>query len=330
MTPEKPIRINKSFGVSDIEVFADSALPHIIVKGYASKMLDASGRLAIDSDGENISSYGIDLKRMQTGNVPLLFSHSQEAAIGKVLTADYRPEGLEITAKIFKLPNDDTSNYVFEAVKAGVLNSFSVGILVKAFDMVEQDGEDYLQLSESELVEVSIVSVPALNLATFGILETKSVDESSSYKTLISKSVLKTENPNACKDFEQCSIKGKDEMIVKDVTPEVKEETPTEAPTEAPTVEPEVIKEEVPEIKEEPIIEEVLEVKEEVLIEPKERTIDDLITDNALMGSKVADMTLEDLEKVYNSISQLSESIADFVTTQIKDEGNAQRANTEA
>lgn len=436
--PNNPIRINKSCAITSVKEVTDDVIPYIIVKGYASKMLDASGDFVIDADSENIDTMGIDLKRMNTGNVPLLFSHAQDSAIGKVMTAAYKQDGLEITAKLFQLPGNELSNYTYQATKAGILNSFSVGIIVKEFDMVEKDGQDHLQLAKSELIEVSLVAVPSNNEATFGIIEQKSIDsEASSYKTIISTTDLKQENPDVCGEFETCilesnkgltydetkkedwvksqdfrkymsvlletiednwyenkwdeitpeealqnikmtfdsfledlnpllngeepdaegndvvealnhdgsfafadnakSINGED-MHTKNTTeetpdpvttePEVTEtpevpETPQEEAAAAPA-EPVAQSEEVKEPEEKP--EEVKE-PEAVVETPEVDAIDTLVASNAIMGANLSEMSLEDLEKVYNSIGALSDSIADYVKTNVQEELEAQEAS---
>ena len=208
MKLEKPVRIDKSFTFLAEKEVTTEGIPYIKIKGYASKMLDASGQYVIDADRENVDTMGIDLKRLMSGNLPLLFGHDQSKPVGKVVSATYKTDGLEVEAILYKLPNDQLTNFVYESVKVGTLNSFSVGILVEEFDMIEKGGKDYLQLSKSEIIELSIVAVPSNSHATFGILESKSVsaDEHSSFKTVIAKDILKAENPNVCSDFEQCVI----------------------------------------------------------------------------------------------------------------------------
>ena len=213
MVPNKPIKITKSFNFSEVVANDDAIIPYVKIRGYASKMFDGGGDYVIDADSENIDTMGIDLKRMSSGNVPLLFGHSQTSAVGKVTSAEYKADGLEIEAKLFKLPNDELTNYTYEAVKAGILNSFSVGIIVKEFDIIEKGGEDYLQLSKSELIETSLVSVPSNNEATFGIIEVKSIgSDTPVLRTILSKKALKENNPDICSELEQCVVSQKEKI----------------------------------------------------------------------------------------------------------------------
>jgi len=205
MKPNKAIRIDKAFEFDSVAINEESIIPTITIRGYASKMYDVNKKLVIDADSESVNTMGIDLSRLHSGNLPLLFGHDQKSAVGKITKADYQSDGLMIEATIFKLPNDALTNYVYEAVKAKIITSFSVGILVEEFDIVQQDGNDYLQLAKSLLIETSLVSVPSNAQATFQIQEIKDGAQKS-FHTIISKSILKQENPNACEEFGQCVL----------------------------------------------------------------------------------------------------------------------------
>jgi len=205
MKPLKAIRIDKAIGIDSISMNEESAIPSITIRGYASKMYDSEKKLVIDADSENIDTMGIDVSRLRSGNLPLLYGHDQKSAVGKITSAEYKPDGLVIEAIVYKLPNDNLTNYAYEAVKAGIITSFSVGILVEEFDVVEQDGNDYLQLAKSVMIETSLVSVPSNSHATFQIQEVNDGTQKS-FSTIISKGILKQENPNACKEFGQCVL----------------------------------------------------------------------------------------------------------------------------
>jgi HK97 family phage prohead protease len=196
----------------------------IEVSGYASRML-MDNKYVIDADNENINTFGFDLKRLKNGILPLLYQHDQSKAIGKVTEATYDKEGLLIKAIIYKYKDDSLTNYCYQAIKSGVLSSFSVGILVKDFEVINQDNEDYLQLSQSEVIEVSVISVPSNPEALFRVTNLKSVDGLEKTVTLLSKSALKAENTDACDGFE-CAMKQKaikeDLEVEKEITLETK------------------------------------------------------------------------------------------------------------
>lgn len=213
-TLEQPKVINKSFTITSvveknalINDMATDLEQYIEVSGYASRMF-LNGDYVIDADNENINTFGFDLKRLKNGTLPLLFNHQQDKPVGKILEATYDKEGLLIKAKLFKYPGDELTNFVYHSVKNEVITAFSVGILVKDFDVISQDNEDYLQLSQSEVIEISLVAVPSNPEALFRVTNLKSVDGLEKTVTLLSKSALKAENTDACDGFE-CAMKQK-------------------------------------------------------------------------------------------------------------------------
>ena len=200
---KKELRVDKSFVISEKALKNDlnTGTEYIEITGYASKMYDSNGNFVIDADQENINSFGIDLSRLQKGILPVLFAHDQKKVVGKVKSATYEKDGLKVVADIIKLPNDNLTNYVFEGVKAGIINAFSVGVLIKELDVVEQDDTQYLQLIQSEIIELSVLAVPSNPEATFEVrnIGTKSI-------TTISRKDIKAENPNICEDMEACGF----------------------------------------------------------------------------------------------------------------------------
>lgn len=342
---EKPIKLKKSFELETVKMVGmdgPDSLPTLHLSGYASRGFSDNGMRAIDLDGETINQYGIDVSRLETKNIPLLFQHDQSKIVGKVLSASYDTKGLFVTAELTKLPGDSLTNYVYEAVKAGMLNSFSVGLMVEEVDMVDQGEEAFLEISKSHLFELSVVSAPALSLATFSTQVIKSADHETTARTIISRSALQEDNDNLC-DTLGCLLKKGKTMSKKEVkkevepevTPEVEpdatpaepeavpEATPVEpeatpAPEPAPAVDPEpaaVVKpkeEEAPSktsIEQDHIVTETpSNIEEEAKVsEPEAVTIDTAI--EFLSGINVSTLDEDDLENVYEIISTLTEAI---------------------
>ena len=84
------------------------------------------------------------------------------------------PDGLELECKISK----SAPANVAELVKDGVLGAFSVGFRVKDADYIKET--DGLMIKDAELFEVSVVSVPCNQSATFSLA--KSFDSSEEYE----------------------------------------------------------------------------------------------------------------------------------------------------
>jgi len=232
MQLENAVRIKKSFtldSVKEIGGMGSDTLPSILLTGYASRGYTDTGHKAIDLDGETINQYGIDVSRLETGNIPLLFQHDQSKIIGKVTSASYDTKGLFVTAELTKLPGDSLTNYVYEAVKAGMLNSFSVGLMVQEIDWTE---DDMIEITKSHLFELSVVSTPALAEATFSSTVIKSADGSTS-KSFIPVDALKEDNPEMC-DTLGCLLKSAKKETPVDKTKEIdNEDTVVEAPKAA-------------------------------------------------------------------------------------------------
>ena len=106
-------------------------------------------------------------------NPIILFNHNYDRPIGRATGLKATDNGLEMEAKISKAAKD-----VVDLVKDGVLGAFSVGFRVKDADYVEET--DGLRIKDAELFEVSVVSVPCNQTATFSLA--KSFDSMSEYE----------------------------------------------------------------------------------------------------------------------------------------------------
>ena len=106
-------------------------------------------------------------------NPIILFNHDYNKPIGRATGLEVTDKGLDISAKISKAAGDIT-----QLVKDGVLGAFSVGFRCKDSEyMTETDG---CKIKDAELFEVSVVSVPCNQGATFGLA--KSFDSMDDYR----------------------------------------------------------------------------------------------------------------------------------------------------
>jgi HK97 family phage prohead protease/HK97 family phage major capsid protein len=105
-------------------------------------------------------------------NPIILFNHNYDRPIGRAKDLQVNDNGLQISAKISKAAGEVT-----QLIKDGVLGAFSVGFKVKDADyMTETDG---YKIKDAELFEVSVVSIPCNQGATFGL--SKSFDSMEDY-----------------------------------------------------------------------------------------------------------------------------------------------------
>ena len=139
----------------------------IDIKGSAStNALDRAGDII---EPEAWTKGGLENYK---GNPVLLFNHDYNRPIGRATGLEITPKGLEISGRISKAAGE-----IKDLVKDGVLGAFSVGFRVKDADyMTETDG---YKIKDAELFEVSVVSVPCNQGATFSVA--KSFDNMDDY-----------------------------------------------------------------------------------------------------------------------------------------------------
>jgi len=95
-------------------------------------------------------------------NPVILFNHDYNSPIGKAVDLVPTPSGLRLRAKISK-----SAGNIVELIKDGVLSAFSIGFLVK--DAEYDSAVDAFLIKAVDLLEISVVSVPANQDAVFSI-----------------------------------------------------------------------------------------------------------------------------------------------------------------
>jgi HK97 family phage prohead protease/HK97 family phage major capsid protein len=107
-------------------------------------------------------------------NPIILFNHDYNKPIGRATGLKVTENGLEMKAKISKSAPDS----VAQLIKEGILGAFSVGFRIKDADYLEETNG--LKIKDAELFEVSVVSVPCNQAATFSLA--KSFDSIAEYE----------------------------------------------------------------------------------------------------------------------------------------------------
>lgn len=159
--------MNKIFHIgSTFKAFEDGDDLHIT--GMAST--SGTDRVGDIIETEAWTKGGLD---NYLNNPVILFNHDYNQPIGRAVQLGTNDNGLQLKAKIAK-----SAGHVGELIKEGVLGAFSVGFRVKDADyMVETDG---YKIKDAELLEVSVVTVPANQAATFSLA--KSFDSETDYE----------------------------------------------------------------------------------------------------------------------------------------------------
>ena len=167
-------------------------------------------------------------------NPIILFNHDYNKPIGRATGLKVTDDGLELKAKISKSAPDAVASLV----KEGILGAFSVGFRIKDADYLEET--DGLKIKDAELFEVSVVSVPCNQAATFSLA--KSFDSERDYEDF--KKTFKSEDDSSLEttmsevntpeiDLEAFAKKVADETAAKIAIKQAEEKAAAEAEAKA-------------------------------------------------------------------------------------------------
>jgi HK97 family phage prohead protease len=164
--------MNKIFNLTSTFKSHESDDGSVMIRGMASTV-------DFDRAGDSISAEAWTKGGLSNfeKNPIILFNHDYDKPIGRATGLKAGPNGLELEAKISKAAPAN----VAQLVKDGVLGAFSVGFRVKDADYLEET--DGLKIKDAELFEVSVVSVPCNQSATFSLAKSfDSMDEYNEFK----------------------------------------------------------------------------------------------------------------------------------------------------
>ena len=161
--------MDKIFSLTSTFKSAEADDGSIMIRGMASTT-------EFDRAGDTISAEAWQKGGLQNfeKNPIILFNHDYDKPIGRATGLKAGPNGLELECKISKAAPAN----VAQLVKDGVLGAFSVGFRVKDADYIKET--DGLMIKDAELFEVSVVSVPCNQSATFSLA--KSFNSESEYE----------------------------------------------------------------------------------------------------------------------------------------------------
>jgi HK97 family phage prohead protease len=158
---------NKKF-TFDSTIKAIETEGELKIEGYASTTsLDRSSDI-IQAAAWNKSG---GLRNFELNPI-LLFNHNYDKPIGRVTDITVDNKGLKIKGTISKSSGD-----IYNLIKEGVLSTFSVGFMIKDADY-DKEAEGLI-IKDAELLEISVVSVPCNQDATFSVA--KSFDDHNDY-----------------------------------------------------------------------------------------------------------------------------------------------------
>lgn len=156
MAINKQIKLFSHFDVAEKAV-GESNDGSIVITGYANTVSKDRYGDVIPSTAWNEASL-VNYRK----NPIILAYHNHSAPVGVATELNPDAKGLKITAKI-----STAAKEVYQLVKEGVLRCFSVGFIVK--DAEYDQLTDIFVIKELELLEVSVVSVPANQDSVFDL-----------------------------------------------------------------------------------------------------------------------------------------------------------------
>lgn len=121
----------------------------------------------VDLAGEVVQAAGVDIK-VYKSNPVILWQHDRDKPIGKATKIEKRKDGLYIECEIFK---DACEDEVYNAIKLGIVSTFSIGFRVIQSDRREVGNTIIKFIMKSVLLECSVVSVPCNSASSFSIIK---------------------------------------------------------------------------------------------------------------------------------------------------------------
>jgi HK97 family phage prohead protease len=209
----------------DIKMIGEDEQDSIVfISGYASVYRTPEGAIQVDRDDETVNTDNIDVTSYEKNPI-LIFNHDFSRPIGRItkITKDYK--GLYVEAEVHRLHGEEAA---YEAVKKGLLKSFSIGFVPKEYDIL---AGDIVQITSAELVEISLAPVQSNPEALFRVIGTKSLGISVA-------EMAKQNNITADELKGICSKNTKgNNLNIEQKTAEI---TPAQDPVATPVVEPKV------------------------------------------------------------------------------------------
>lgn len=124
------------------------------IEGYANtKAKDRVGDIILPSAFEKGMEHYL-------ANPILLYQHNSDSPIGKVIDYEIDDIGLKVSAVV-----SETEPKIRKLIEEGVLKAFSVGFALKEQEYDPETDTSYIK--ELELMELSIVSIPANQFSLF-------------------------------------------------------------------------------------------------------------------------------------------------------------------
>lgn len=203
----------------------------LYIEGYASFYQNDIGMKEVDRDQEIVNIDGMDISAYQKNPV-LLWNHDFSEVRGKVVSINKDGNGLYVKAEMQRLTGKEAD---FENVLYGNVKSFSIGFIPHEYQYLE----DAIEITQSEMIELSIAPVQSNRSALFQVIGTKSLDvDNAKLRTLLEPTKKEINMDSKVKDATPVVatpvadpapvVSPAEPAVVAPVTPEVKVEVKNE------------------------------------------------------------------------------------------------------
>lgn len=140
----------------------------LYIEGYASFYQNNIGIKEVDRDQEIVNIDGMDIEPYKNNPV-LLWNHNWSEVRGKVISLNKDGNGLYVKAEMQRLTGKEAD---FENVLYGNVKSFSIGFIPLEYQYLD----NAVEITQSEMIELSIAPVQSNRSALFQVVGTKSLD----------------------------------------------------------------------------------------------------------------------------------------------------------
>lgn len=161
------IRLHKMAEIKSVSQSQDN--PNTLyIEGYASFYQNQLGIKEVDRDQEIVNIDGLDITAYQKNPV-LLWNHDWDEVRGKVISMNKDGNGLYVKCEMQRLTGKEAD---FENVLYGNVKSFSIGFIPMEYQYLD----NAVEITQSEMIELSIAPVQSNRSALFQVVGTKSLD----------------------------------------------------------------------------------------------------------------------------------------------------------
>ena len=200
--PEEDAEMEESAYDYDEERFSKSEVFRRMIDGEIEDKDDRRVDMSVSSELEVERSFGreivvhredtLDLKFLRSGNAPLLLDHDPERQIGVIESVNLDDSARRLRATV-RFGKSTLADEVYQDVRDGIRSNVSIGYKVRRMER-DKDEQDLFRVIDAEIMEVSIVSLPAD--PSVGVGRSVEVSENATIKPIEKEvPIMEQENP---------------------------------------------------------------------------------------------------------------------------------------